>query len=372
MGHEREGGNAWAGYKEGGTSKMIDTNRGGLDRHSDNGGSKVSTLGRKEKTMSSRHSVLITGTPSGIDAVDADCFAGGGSDARRRTTAAVQRRIRLTGQGQAHNEDDIRLEERARIVHELHDTLFQGFLGASMLLDQAVEQTPAESPIRPALSRVLRLVRRAIDEGRAAIRGIQTASPAPSSLEEALSNLLNEVAPGGGRRLRIFVQGTPRTLNPAIQEQLLMIGREAVMNALRHSEARVIEVEVQYLHDVLRVLVRDNGCGINSEAVQQGSDSHWGLSGMRERAENIGARFGIWSRTGAGTEVRVAVPVDLAKREPMIAVLGKGGARNDERQLHPGLERRRSPVGPAGCRHHHQQPGRHVTGWDCLERQRRD
>ena len=106
--------------------------------------------------MSSRHSVLITGAPSGIGAVDADCFARGGSDAgpvgrdRRRTRAAFQRGIRLTGQGQAHLEDDIRLEERcrerARIVHELHDTLLQGFLGASMLLDQAVEQTPADSP----------------------------------------------------------------------------------------------------------------------------------------------------------------------------------------------------------------------------------
>jgi signal transduction histidine kinase len=260
--------------------------------------------------MSSRHPVLITGAPSGIGAVDADCFARGGSDAgpvgrdRRPTRAAFQRGIRLTGEGQAHIEDDIRLEERcrecARIVHELHDTLFQGFLGASMLLDQAVEHA-------------LRLVRQAIDEGRAAIRGVHTASLAPSSLEQAFSNLLSEVATGRGLRLRIFVQGKPRTLNPAIQEQLFLIGREAVMNALRHSQATKIEVEVQYLRTLLRVFVRDNGCGINPEAVQEESDSHWGLLGMRERAENIGARFGIWSRTGAGTEVRVAVPVDVAK-----------------------------------------------------------
>jgi signal transduction histidine kinase len=122
-------------------------------------------------------------------------------------------------------------------VHELHDTLMQGFLGASMLLDQAVEQTPADSPSKskPALRRALCLVRRSIDEGRAALRGLQTASPAPSSLEQAFSNLLSEVTTGRGVRLRIFVQGTPRTLNPTIQEQLLLIGREAVMNALRHS-----------------------------------------------------------------------------------------------------------------------------------------
>ena len=75
-----------------------------------------------------------------------------------------------------------------------------------------------------------------------------------------------------------------------------------------------IVVEVQYLRDFLWVLVRDNGYGIKPEAVQKESDSHWGLRGMRKRAENIGARFDIESRTGAGTEVRVAVPIDIVKR----------------------------------------------------------
>lgn len=88
------------------------------------------------------------------------------------------------------------------------------------------------------------------------------------------------------------------------------------MNALRHSQATRIEVEVQYLRDLLRVFVRDNGCGINPQAVPEESELHWGLRGMRERAENIGARLGIWSRTGAGTEVHVAVPVDVANDNP--------------------------------------------------------
>jgi signal transduction histidine kinase len=288
--------------------------------------------------MSSRYSVLNTGAASGLGAVNADCFARGGSDAglvgrdRGRTSAAFQRGIRLTGQGQEHLEHDIRLEERyserARIVRELHDTLFQGFLGASMLLDQAVEQMPADSPSKPALCRALRLVRQAIDEGRAAIRGVHTASPAPSSLEQAFSDVLSEVTTGRGLRLRFFVQGKPRTLNPGIQEQLFLIGREALMNALRHSDATTIEVEVQYQRDLLRVFVRDNGRGINPDAVQKESDSHWGLRGMRERAEDIGARFCIWSRIGAGTEVRVDVPVDVAKRQPMITVLRKQRQRH--------------------------------------------
>jgi signal transduction histidine kinase len=79
------------------------------------------------------------------------------------------------------------------------------------------------------------------------------------------------------------------------------------MNALRHSEATEIEVDVQYLGDLLRVFVRDNGCGINPEAVQKKSDSHWGLRGMRDRAENIGARFEIRGRPAGGTEVGLSI-----------------------------------------------------------------
>ena len=176
-------------------------------------------------------------------------------------------------------------------------------------------QTPWDSPCKPVFNRALSLVRRAICEGRAMIWGLHTASPAPDSLGQAFSNLLHEVTPCRGVSLRIFILGSARALNPAIQEQLFLIGREAVMNALRHSTATKIEVEVQYLRDLLRVFVRDNGRGINPEAVQKGSDSHWGLRGMRERAENIGARFGIRSRTGAGTELFVAIPVDFTKRQ---------------------------------------------------------
>jgi signal transduction histidine kinase len=266
---------------------------------------------------------------SETSAVDADCFAHDGTDAplaggtRGRTRAALRLWKRMIGKGQANPEDGIRrgesFSERARIANELHDTLFQGFFGASMLLHQAVDQTSADYPSKPALSSALRMVNQTIDERREAIQGIHMASTAPSNLEHTFSKLLAEVAIGRGLRLRVLVLGKPWTLNPAIQEQLFLIGQEAAMNALRHSQATEIEVEIQYQRDLLRVFVRDNGCGINPEAVQKECDSHWGLRGMRERAEHISARFGIWSRTGAGTEVCVAIPIDLAKRQPMNA-----------------------------------------------------
>ena len=186
-----------------------------------------------------------------------------------------------------------------------------------MLLGQVVEQTSVDRASIPALSQALRLVRQAIDQGRAGIRGVQPASPAGSSLEHAFSNLLSETTTERNLRLRIFVCGKPLTLDSAIQEQLFLIGREAIINALRHSQATKIEVEIQYQHDLLRVFVRDNGCGINPETVQRECDSHWGLRGMRERAESVSARFAVCSRTGAGTEMCVAIPVDVTKRQPM-------------------------------------------------------
>jgi signal transduction histidine kinase len=103
------------------------------------------------------------------------------------------------------------------------------------------------------------------------------------------------------------VQGEAWTLHSEIREQLFLIGREAVMNALRHARATRIEVEVRYRGDLLRLCVRDNGCGFTSEAIRKAGDSHPGLRGMQKRAATLGADLGIWSRSGAGTEVRLAL-----------------------------------------------------------------
>jgi len=127
------------------------------------------------------------------------------------------------------------------------------------------------------------------------------------SIERSLSCVKDEFAPGGRVRFRIFITGQPKALKPAVREQIYLIGREALINALRHSEATSIEAEVEYLPGRLHILVRDNGRGIDSKIVRLCRHSHWGLVGMRERAATIGAQFQIWSRPGAGTEVEISV-----------------------------------------------------------------
>jgi len=157
----------------------------------------------------------------------------------------------------------------------------------------------------------------AIEEGRAALQGLRTSvvAPgvvAPGSLEREFSDLLREVAPGSGAQTRMLVTGQPRALKPAIQQHVYLIAREALVNALRHSKATRIEAEIAYLRSHLRVVVADNGCGIDAQIVRSGRASHWGLPGMRDRAQGIGAEVRIFSRRGAGTEVEISLPSGIA------------------------------------------------------------
>jgi nitrate/nitrite-specific signal transduction histidine kinase len=84
------------------------------------------------------------------------------------------------------------------------------------------------------------------------------------------------------------------------------------LNAFMHAHANRIEVEVEYASRHLRVLVRDDGGGIDPQVLHSGLEGHWGLVGIRERSKRIGANLKLRSRVGAGTEVDLTVPGSLA------------------------------------------------------------
>ncbi|HYU98704.1 MAG TPA: triple tyrosine motif-containing protein, partial [Pyrinomonadaceae bacterium] len=207
---------------------------------------------------------------------------------------------------------EARLAERTLIAQELHDTLLQGFLSASMQLDVAVDQLPESSPLRPRLVRVLDLMRQVTEEGRNALRGLRLSNNSSQDIAVALSSINQEFKIGEDIGFRVIVEGSPRSLHPIVRDEVYRIGREAVVNAFRHSVAKHITVQVSYLENQLRLLISDDGCGINSEVLESGRDGHWGLSGMRERAERIKARLKVRSRVGSGTEVELSVPTKVA------------------------------------------------------------
>lgn len=209
-----------------------------------------------------------------------------------------------------------RLAERTRIAQELHDTLLQGFLSASMQVHVAADQLNNDSHAKPVLARALLLMRQVIEEGRNAVRGLRTSSSTSLDLERAFSVIQQELGLAGNGReeasFRVIVEGTPRPLQPLLRDEVYRIGREALINAFRHSQAKNVEMEIQYSARELRVVVRDDGRGIDSKILAVGRDGHWGLSGMSERASRIQSQFAIRSSATAGTEIELAVPSRVA------------------------------------------------------------
>ena len=209
-----------------------------------------------------------------------------------------------------------RLAERTRIAQELHDTLLQGFVSASMQLHVAVGQVGAEAPTRPLLARVQQLMGQVIEEGRQAVQGLRAPEGNESGLADALSRAGADLAGASDPPLRVIVEGTPEALHPAVHDGLYRVGREALANAFRHARARQVELELEYAPRAVRLLVRDDGVGVDPEVLRVGREGHYGLTGMRERAERIGGRLRLLSAPGAGTEVELVVRGAVAYSAP--------------------------------------------------------
>ncbi len=205
-----------------------------------------------------------------------------------------------------------RLAERTRIAQELHDTLLQGVLSVSMQLHVAVDQLPADSPALPAMNRILQLTGQVVDEGRNTLRGLRSSIESAHDLKSSLSRIPEELGSEQAINFRVIVEGATVPLRPAIRDEVYRIGREALVNAFRHSGAGNIDLHLEYAPKQLRILVQDDGRGIDPQVLQSGRDGHWGLAGMRERAERIGGKLRVLSRSGGGTEVELRLPSDVA------------------------------------------------------------
>jgi signal transduction histidine kinase len=159
----------------------------------------------------------------------------------------------------------------------------------------------------------------AITEGRDAVQGLRATTTERNDLATAIRTLAEELtAEGGGDELlRVEVQGTPRSLHPILRDEVFRITAEALRNALRHAQAKQIEVELRYDERYLRLRVRDNGKGIDAAVLGRGGrEGHFGMRGMRERANLIGGKLTVWSAPGSGTEMELSVPSSHAYTPP--------------------------------------------------------
>jgi signal transduction histidine kinase len=136
-------------------------------------------------------------------------------------------------------------------------------------------------------------------------------------LEVAFSRIRQEVSVGTQVIFRIVREGQLRGLHPVIWQEAYRIGREALLNAFRHSEASQVELELEYAPTRLRVAVRDNGKGMTPELFRSGQIGHRGLSKMRELAEQMGGKLKLLSRVAAGTEIELSIPAHIAFLSPV-------------------------------------------------------
>jgi PAS domain S-box-containing protein len=213
---------------------------------------------------------------------------------------------------------DERVAERTRIARELHDTLLQSFQGLMLRFQSARDLLP-EHPAKAveALDGALERADQAIAEGRDAIQNLRSSTTVSNELAQAITSLAEELTSGAdgeksSAAFRISVEGSPRDLNPIVRDDIHRIAREALRNAFRHAKAAHIEAEVTYGVREVRLRIRDDGKGIDTTHLSGGRARHWGLAGMRERAEQIGARLNLWSKVGAGTEVELCIPGSVA------------------------------------------------------------
>ncbi len=234
-----------------------------------------------------------------------------GGRVRRWYASATEIESRKQEEEQVRKEN-VRLEERTRIAQELHDTLLQTFLSASMQLSVALDGVSQDSMVKPRLYRILEIMNQGLAEGRNTIRDLRSSGSDTTDLALALSAVPQELAGHSDIDFRVSVSGRKQPLLPPIEREVYRIGREALVNAFCHSQAKRVECEVEYSDTDLRIRVCDDGCGIDPQVLYAGRDGHWGLAGMRERATRIGGLLKISSAVTSGTEVQLSIPSRIA------------------------------------------------------------
>jgi signal transduction histidine kinase/ligand-binding sensor domain-containing protein len=214
---------------------------------------------------------------------------------------------------------EARVNERTRIARELHDTLLQNLNGL-MVQFQAARNMLPRRPDQAAevLDNALGATEYTVTQSRSAIQHLRSAMGSEVDLAQWLTATSQELARSLNANadapvFQLTVEGERKVLSPLPRDEVCLITREILRNALQHARASRIETEIRYDDGELRVRIRDDGKGIEPQVLQAGGkEGHWGLRGARERAQQIGARLDFWSEIGAGTEVELLVPAAIA------------------------------------------------------------
>ena len=202
------------------------------------------------------------------------------------------------------------LEERVRLAREIHDTLAQGFVGISSQLDAVAMCMPEDaSTAARHLNTAREMARHSITEARRSVMDLRTSVLDKQGLAAALESGARLWADGSGVDLTLNLAPLPSELPREVEQQLLRITQEAVANAVKHASATKISVQLRAERKTLYLRICDNGCGFCQDSAVSPHDGHFGLAGMKERAQRISGELLVKSSPGNGTEVELTLPI---------------------------------------------------------------
>jgi signal transduction histidine kinase len=197
------------------------------------------------------------------------------------------------------------LTERNRIARDIHDTLAQGFTGVVVNLE-AASRTLKKHNVEVALEHIEHargLAQSCLDEARLSVRALRPDVLQHATLMQAVQAQVARMQ-ASGVPAQLSIRGTAVPLPREIEGELLRIAQESITNVLKHARARRVEVTLAYAPDGLTMTIADDGVGFDPDGHHDG----FGLLGMHERAQRIGAELSVSSRPGVGSRVTAQVP----------------------------------------------------------------
>jgi PAS domain S-box-containing protein len=198
------------------------------------------------------------------------------------------------------------LEERNRMAREIHDTLAQAFTGILIQVDGATQVLVDDAEATLAhLDTIEELARTGLSEARRSVSALRPQLLEDGDLSSALERLVTQMRVATNAALIYSIGGIAYSLPAEVENNLLRIGQEALTNAIKYANANEIKVELVYDDAQCRLQVKDDGQGFGVVGIPMSGG--FGLLGMSERAERIGAQLAIKSQPGQGTEIIVIV-----------------------------------------------------------------
>lgn len=198
------------------------------------------------------------------------------------------------------------LGERNRIARDIHDTLAQGFTGVIVNLEAANRALRKDNVDLAAqhIEHSRNLAQSGLAEARLSVGALRPDVLQRVDMGEALQALLRRFEASETLQGQVQIEGDRQSLPADVENELLRIAQESMTNILKHARARHVNLTLAFEADAVHLRIEDDGIGFDPAAHHDG----FGLLGMRERAERIGARLHVTSRPQHGTQVTTVVP----------------------------------------------------------------